>query len=234
MPRGPSGRPHGGLTTTGRGTVTVVPDLAVVTFGAEAVETDPAVALTRATEALGRLRDSLLGAGVDAEDLRTTGTTSWTDPGTVDPTDPAGSRPARTTVHLTVEAVLRDTATAGRVAQDAVLGAGPCARLEGTTFAVCDPARARREARDLAWADAVAAAEQLATLAGRPLGRVVDVREEGEPGPGPRAFAARAVGLELDPGRTTVTVTLVVRHTWADVPGGHGRDAEDDPPPEIG
>ncbi|HWS58395.1 MAG TPA: SIMPL domain-containing protein [Actinotalea sp.] len=223
---GPRGgrHPRGGLTTTGVGAVQAVPDIAVVRLAAQCTDEDAPTALATAAAASGAMVDVLLTAGVARRDIRTTATTSWTDPGQVEdgPGESRTVRRPRTTVSLGVEVTLRDTATAGELAARAVGAAGPAGRLDGTTFRVGDPVPAARRARELAFAQAVAAAEQLAALAGRALGPVLDVREESDGGPVAATFmATRAMARDvpLEAGEQEVRVRLTVRHAWAAAPG---------------
>ncbi|MCU1432647.1 MAG: hypothetical protein JWP95_1752 [Actinotalea sp.] len=206
----PSGRlPRGGITTTGAGSVRVAPDVVVVQLGAEVAHADPGLALAEASAALGAVRDALLAAGVDRDDVRTSATSSWTDPSV-----------PRTTVTLGLEVRLRDLASADRVLAAAVAAAGPAGRLHGTAFEVSDAAQAVSAARELAFRQAVDSAGQLADLAGRPLGPVLDVREERDDvipvAMGRMAAKDSAGGVPLEPGATEVRVVLVVRHAWAE------------------
>ncbi|NTW40205.1 MAG: SIMPL domain-containing protein [Cellulomonadaceae bacterium] len=220
---GPSRYPRGGLTTTGVGVVDVVPDVAVVRLGAQVTDPSAPAALAAASAASAAILEALVAAGADRTDLRTAATSSWTDPG-VEPFGDQPGRGPRTTVSLTLEATLRDTATAGAVVAGALEAAGEPGRLESTTFRVADTGPAVVQARAAAFAEAVAAAEQLAVLAGRPLGAVLDVREESEASGGPVALMARAArDVPLEAGQQQVRVRLVVRHAWGDNAFGASR-----------
>jgi len=88
--------------------------------------------------------------------------------------------------------------------------------IDGVEFAVENDTELRARARDAAWADAHARASQLADLAGRPLGPVLDVvEEEHVPHPVARfaAVAAAASELSVEAGTVGVQVGLSVR--WA-------------------
>jgi uncharacterized protein YggE len=60
---------------------------------------------------------------------------------------------------------------------DAVAAGGDAVRLQGVEFTLEDDTQLRSAARAAAWEDARRAAEQLAGLAGRPLGAVRRVDE---------------------------------------------------------
>lgn len=223
----PTWGPRGGLTTVGTGRVRVVPDLAVVELAAQAVEADPAAALATASAAVRTLVASLASAGVAGSDVRTCATSTWTDPGsTVHEPDGDHVRPPRTTVRIAVEARL-EAAGSGEVLASVLEAAQGAATLDRTSFEISDDAPARRRARELAFEDASAAARQLAELAGRPLGQVLDVREEPDAvqGSGPVAFAARAATVPIEAGDREVVVRVQLRHAWGDL---HARAAETD------
>jgi len=210
--------PRGGLTTIGVGTVRAVPDVVVVRLAAQSTDPQAATALAAAGESSAAIIAALVAAGTERRDIRTVSTSSWTDPGQAADDAGQGGRRERTTVSIAVEATLRDTATAGQLAAGAVVAGGSCGRLEATTFQVADPGPAVAQARELAFDQAVAAAAQLAGLTGRPLGRVIDVREESEPAPrvmALKATRAMVADLPLEGGQQEVTVRLVVRHGWS-------------------
>lgn len=211
---------RGGITTTGTGSVEVTPDVVVARLAAHADDEDAPRALARATEALTRLRDALVAAGVGPADLRTSGTSSWTDPGDA-------GRPARTTVHMSLEARLPSDGPVGDTVREALAAAGEAGRLDGLDLAVRDAGDAYERARGAAFDAAVAAAAQIAGLAGRTLGPVVDVREEGTEAVHARAgsFAlAKADSMPVEAGTQQVTVRLVVRHGWAPDPADEGSE----------
>jgi uncharacterized protein YggE len=105
-------------------------------------------------------------------------------------------KPPRTTGFRAEHALtvtVRDIARLGEVMGAALAAGGDDVRLDGVEFAIADDAALRERAREAAWTDALSRAEQLARLAGRRLGPVLDVIE-GVPPPGgvrPMAMAAR-------------------------------------------
>lgn len=198
------------VTVTGRGRVALVPDVAVVELACEATGADPALALAAASSAMAQVRRVLVAGGVAPADARTRDLSLWGD------TDRDG-RPSGYRACLGLTATLRDVDGVGRLVADAIGASGPAGRLGGLRLESSEAASARSRARNLAWADAFAAAEQLATLAGLALGPVVDL-VDGEPaaaGPVPvaRALAlAKDAGPSLDPG--TIEVSAAVTVTW--------------------
>ncbi|WP_167496898.1 SIMPL domain-containing protein [Cellulosimicrobium funkei] len=199
-----------GVTTTGQGAVTVTPDVAVVELGAEASAPGVQDALDRANAGLAAARDALVAHGVAPSDLRTSQTSTWTEQREDGP---------RTTARLTLRATLRDVGASGEVVRAALDAAGPVGRLDSTSLAVGDPGPLAAAAREAAFADARARAEQYARLAGRSLGPVVEIREDdGAPAPVARVLAAKATSdaLVVEPGRQEVRATVTVRWELAD------------------
>lgn len=206
-----------GVTTTGTGRVAVQPDVVLARLAAQVTGPQAAAAHHAAARASRGMLDALRARGVAPTDLRTT-TSSWTDRGEeVTEGRRSVTRLPRTTVTMVVEARLRDLTDAGDAIDAALVAGGEPARLESTSWQVSDPGVARVEARAAAFADAVGAARQLAELAGRPLGPVLEISETGSGGPGPvRARAMAAASVPLEAGEQEVVVELVVRHGWGD------------------
>lgn len=192
---------------TGTGVVDAVPDVVQIELGAQAVAPDVQQAIDAASAGLAAARASLLTSGVAPEDLATAQSSTWTE-------RPDNAEP-RTTARLTLHALVRDVDAAGEALRHALAAAGPVAQLESMHLRVGDPTDSLRVARERAFADARAKAEQLAGLAGRHLGAVVDIVEGGGGGGGPRMMAMRseAVGASfgVDAGTQEISSTVTVR-----------------------
>lgn len=204
-----------GVTTTGKATVRVVPDVATAVLGASVRADDVQDALARAEAAVAALRESLLADGLTPTDLRTEATNVWRDDGV----RPDGTERHSVTVRLTLRAVLRDLARAGDVVHRALVAAGDAAQLDSLTFGLTDPDEAARQARAGAYADAAAKAEQYAALAGQSLGAVVEVEDGEGPPPSPRPLARAAVAmsasLPVDAGEQEISASVRVHWAWA-------------------
>jgi hypothetical protein len=172
-----------------------------------------ALALADGEATARRIREALAAGGVAPADAATGIVTVHPEE------DFSGSRGPRLLGYRAehgIEIVLRDLDAAGRLLGDAVAAGGDGVRLQGVEFVLEDDAQLRGAARAAAWEDARRAADQLAGLAGRPLG---PVRRVDEGGGGrhlpirPRAMAlAAASGPEvgLQPGGIGVEVSLAV------------------------
>jgi uncharacterized protein YggE len=109
---------------------------------------------------------------------------------------------------------VRELDRAGAVMGAAVEAGGDAARLQGLSLALEDDAAVQAEAREKAFHDARAKAEQYAELTGATLGDVVWVREQvstAGPAPGFTTDAAAAEAVPIAAGSAEVVVTVAVR-----------------------
>ena len=199
-----------GVTVAGTGTATAVPDVVRATLGAEASAPDVDGALGTADDAARRIVDVLVERGVDRADVQTAGVQLYPQYG------PDGQPNAGYTARQDLTVTLRDLATAGDLIAAAVAAGGDAARLSGVSFAIADETPLRAEAREEAFADARAKAEQYAELVGRELGEPVSVREDAGPGAyGGGGFSGESAGavadVNLAPGTSEVSTTATVR-----------------------
>ena len=202
-----------GVVVTGAGTAAAPPDIVRISLAAEANADTVTEALNQATTGLARMRSVLADAGIPGADLRTTDTSVHIDHG------PRGEGPQRFVARLGLTAAVRDVATAGTIVQNALAEAGDTGRLSGLSFALADPSALLATAREAAFADARAKAEQFAALAGRELGAVVNIDDTAAGGaiPLPRRIAAAPLAAEFDVegGQQEVSAHVVVRWSWA-------------------
>ena len=203
-----------GITVLGSGSAAAAPDVLVLQLGAEVRHPNVSAALGQASAALSAMVARLRAAGVAEADLRTSGASLWSQ------TDQHG----RLTGHVAnqqLTAKLRDLVTAGDLVVEVVAAGGEAARLHGLAFAFDDDTSLRAQAREQAFADARAKAEQYAALAGRPLGPVRRVREEtGQHRPIPMRYAVAqsmaAESMPVEAGSQEITATVEVEWTFAD------------------
>jgi uncharacterized protein YggE len=210
------------VTVAGAGAATAVPDTALLQLGVETRGSTPAEALDACGRALDQILAALDAAGIEPARRTTSGLELHEDwetrqPGRGPIAYVAGAR-------LTVRLARPDRA--GQVAATAVAVGGDGARVHGLSFVVGDPAAVAAAAREAAWRDAQARAEQYAALAGASLARVLEIRET-PPAPEARPMArlaAEAVPAApaTEPGETTVWAAVTV--TWALEPGPSGPD----------
>jgi uncharacterized protein YggE len=205
----------------GIGTSSAEPDVGRIALVAAATRPSVSEAVAAEEEAARGIREALLSHGIAGADaatsrLRVYPTRTYRD-----------DEPGVTVFHAEqgVAVTVRDLSTLGPALADALAAGGDESGVEGIEFAVDDPAPLRVRAREAAWADAVARAQQLARLCGRPLGPVLHVSEAEVPGNDrPTAHEVMRGGstaaVSATPGRVEISVSLRVH--WALGPHGDG------------
>jgi len=193
------------ITVVGEGSVSTTPDIMRLDTGVEARRPTAGEAFTAARGAAADLTRALLAAGVAAKDLRTDELTlapEYKDYPTI-----SGYRATQG-----VEAVVRDIDKADDVV-DAAAAVGETVRFNGVTFEVSDNQVPLRLAREAAFRDAKSRATQYARLAGRGLGRVMEIIEQNVTPPTPFVgFAAAIDRASISPGTKNVSVSVRVVH----------------------
>jgi uncharacterized protein YggE len=199
-----------GITVVGAGTASAVPDVLVLDVGAEVRHRDVSAALGQASAALSAMTARLRAGGVPEEDLRTAGASLWSQ------TDENG----RLTGHVASQqltAKLRDLSGAGDLVVQVIAAGGDAARLHGLSFALDDNTELLVQARERAFADARARAEQYAALAGRALGPVRRVSEStGTDRPLSLMKFAAADSMPVQAGTQEIAASVEVEWTFAD------------------
>ncbi|WP_431954539.1 SIMPL domain-containing protein [Nocardia lijiangensis] len=221
----------GTVTTFGQGSVRATPDLMRVTLSIETRASKVALAYGQAGERVSAVTAALRGNGVADADIATSGLSVRTE--TVW-TEGQGNRITGYLATADLTVALRDIdatpeasgadASPGPAAiiADAVEAGGDDVRLGGLTLTFADQEGLLARARDAAWDNALAKAEQYAARAGRALGPVLEITENAASAPpfaprvramsapvGEVAFAA-AVPVEL--GESEISAS--VRATW--------------------
>jgi uncharacterized protein len=201
------------VTVAGSGGATAVPDTALLQLGVETRGSTPAEALDGCRLALDQVLAALDAEGVEPARRATGGLELHEDWESRQP----GKGPVRYLANVRLTVRLAQPARAGQVAAAAVAVGGDAARVHGLSFVVGDPAAVAAAAREAAWGDALARAEQYARLAGAALGPVLEIREA--PPPPPDARPMRLLAAEAPPGPATepgeTTVWAAVSVTWA-------------------
>jgi uncharacterized protein YggE len=135
------------LTVTGTGTVSVPPDIVVVSLGVQTVGPDIARAVASNNEAAGAVQAAARELGVADEDIRTT----YFYVSTQQQYDEFGNVTGEVTywVDNTISLTLRDTSKLGDLLEAAVdAGANS---ISGVTFSVDDPSAAERKPARRPW-----------------------------------------------------------------------------------
>ena len=176
-----------GIAVSGRGTVAVDPDIAILSLRVEARETTVSEARQVAATAMESARAALTGAGV-AEDDIVTRNFSIQPQFTFVERDSALGKYGESViigyiVSNSVEVTIRDLDNVGTVIDEISEAAGDEVRINGISFGLDNPALYGDTARDLAARDAHGKAELYARILGVELGPVVFLQETGGTSP---------------------------------------------------
>lgn len=208
-----------GITVVGTGRITGRPDTLRATVGVDVERPTVQEALDAANRATEETLEALRSAGVAEEDIATTEFS-------VRPRHREGpdDRPEIRgyTVTNLVEVTIRDLSVAGETLDAAVEAAGDAARVRGLRFSLEDNQELLSQAREAAFAEARAKAEQYAQLSGGSLGSLVSLTETAGDQPPPVPFAgdvargeaaAPAARPPIEPGTQEVIVRVTA--TWS-------------------
>ncbi|MEZ5092346.1 SIMPL domain-containing protein [Nocardioides sp.] len=195
------------VTTTGRGTVQVVPDAAVVTIGARHQASGVAEACA-GVDSAARSIGEVARRHTDEARISSTGLTVW-------PAHDRSGQPSGFEARHSLRIRVADVTAAGRLLAELAEEVGDRLTIDGVSLTVSDPGPAAEAAREAAYADARERAEALAALSDASLGEVVTVVED-EPGfARPVALAAgRAAKADLAFEAGEQGVSATVRITW--------------------
>ncbi|MCZ4499503.1 MAG: hypothetical protein JWQ74_2056 [Marmoricola sp.] len=203
---------HHYVEVTGTGAATQAPDRIDLNLGLTAVRPDVGEALAHVDARAAELGAALRSHGLADADIRTTGTSLYEEYAGADGAR-AGFRAGFRAGHdLSVR--VADASTVSAVVEAAVAAAGNDLRINGLTWSVADDTDLVRRAREAAFDDARAKADELATLAGRSLGALMRITEGPSAGGGiPRLALAKAdaAGFAPEPGSSRTEVALVIR-----------------------
>ena len=208
-----AGAEQTGISVTGTGAVTVVPDVEILIMGVEVMRETVAEAREKAAAANQAIRDSLEDNGVEERDVATQFFNIF-------PQYAFEERRAPEIIGFTVTNQLRvkvrEIDSVSDVLDGAIAAGGDAVRVQSISFTVDEPEQFFDEARAEAMADARERAEQLADLAGVSLGppRTISESRGGGPIPfpvGAGAFRAEAqAATPISPGETEIALTVFV------------------------
>ncbi|MCM6774369.1 SIMPL domain-containing protein [Nocardia sp. CDC159] len=207
------------VTTLGHGTASATPDRMQVTVSVETRASTVASAYNRAGERTAAVTAALRADGVRPADIATSGLsvhteTTWIEGG--------GSRITGYVASTSLTVSLRtdqDDSDPAAIIGHAVDAGGDDVRLGGLNLTFADQEALLVRARDAAWDNARAKAEQYALRADRKLGPVLEITEHtSAPSPIPHhagflaAKAEAAAPVPIEYGESEVSAT--VRATW--------------------
>lgn len=211
-PPAPADGRESGISVAGTGEVTGTPDTLTMTFGVRVVADTVAEAVAEAAAGAEAVISALEDAGVAEADIQTANYSiypryDWRNNQEV----LLGYE-----VSNTVVAKIRDLDAAGATIDAVTDAGGDAVTVSGVSFSIEDNDELIEAAREVAWNDAMAKAEQLAALGGVSLGSPISISESFSTSRPPIAYEEYAVGGADDaatpivPGEQQVTVTIQV------------------------
>lgn len=200
------------ISVNGSGKVSVTPDVALINLGVEAINPDPARAISDNTERMNAVINAIKALGVEAKDIQTTNFSMWIE----NIYDINGRNTGETRYHVInqISVKVRDIAKTGDVLT-AALQAGANS-VNGISFTVADQTAYIEAARAAAVANAKAKAEQLARGLGVSVGKVRTISEYSYTPVYAEAKADRALGMgggasvPVETGQFEITVDVQV------------------------
>jgi len=208
-----------GIWVTGKGEVSVVPDIITLSLGVQVQKASVAEAQAEASEAMDKVMAALKDNGVAEEDIQTRyfnirQRTKWDR-------EKEEEIVVGYQVSNMVSAKIRDIDKAGTIIDAVVEAGGEFIRIHGLSCSVEDPSAYYEELREKAMADAEAKAKQLAELAGITLGKATYV-SEGIQTPIPRWMDYMGGGMApapeaappppISPGETKLSLTVQIAY----------------------
>ena len=177
-----------GISVSGEGSVDLVPDLALLNVGVEAMAESVSQARDEAAQAMDAIIAAVKAHGLEDRDIQTRAFNIWPQ---YQYHNDGRSTLVGYTVNNSATVKIRDINNVGPIIDDVANAGGNATRIDGIRFTVEDPKPYMAALREAAFQDAMAKAEHLATLAGVELGPLTFVTESsGAPVVREAAFAA--------------------------------------------
>lgn len=217
-----------GIWVTGEGSVTMEPDLAVLSLGVEVIALPLADANATAATAMDAIMEALAANGVEEKDIQTHDFDIRPRYEWVEEVDASGRRSGNEElvgyrVRNNVTAKVRDLDTIGAVIDAAIVGGGDATRFDDLRFTVEDTSAVMEDLREAAVMDAMDKAQRMADTAGVALGSLAYIADApaagGSPGYLESSLAFRAAPAAAAPVTSIsggeLEVTLFVNAAFA-------------------
>lgn len=202
-----------GISVLGTSTVTGTPDVLTLSMSVAVTRPSASQALSAMNASAAKLQSALKSQGIDAKDLQTSNLSLYPNYGEKSVID--GYQASQS-----VNATLRDLATAGATIGKVTDALGNDARIEGLSFGLESDSALLKEARAKAIADAKVRAQTYAEAANRSVGDILSIAEPGVTfSVQPTYKAAEAASptgagssVQLQPGSQEVEVSVTVTY----------------------
>ncbi|WP_206601898.1 SIMPL domain-containing protein [Oceaniglobus indicus] len=200
----------GRLTVMGEGSVSVVPDMAILTLGVQTEDSAATAAFDAASATMEKILAALRDSGIEAGDLQTSGLSLSPVYGERYEDAPRAPTMYRASSDLNVR--VRDLDRLGAVIDAAAKAGGNS--FGGLRFALSDPDEAENAARRAAVQDAQDKAALFADAAGQTIGGVIEM-DETQTGGGPMPMMEASVMRSMPAAEGTLDVQAGVRIVFA-------------------
>ncbi len=206
-----------GIWVNGVGSVSAPPDLVELNLGVSATADTVSEARQSAAEAMTAVIGYLVGSGVATSDIRTQHISIQPQYDWQERVEEGIRRSERVLtgyqVSNTVQVLVREMDRTSELLDGAAAAGGDLIRVNGITFTIEDTSELAKQAREMAVADALTRAVELAAYSGVTLGPLVYLSEVStQPVFAERAFAAVAAdssaSTPISPGEQEVRVTV--------------------------
>ena len=177
------------MSVSGTGKVSGVPDVLRLDMGVQHTGNDVNAALNAANRDVAAIKKALDRYEVEDGDIQTSQLS-------INPHYENNGKVNGYDVFQGLTIKLRDLDRAGQAISAAAEAGGNATRINGVSFDIEDNAKLIQAARDAAFADAKAKAEQYAELAGRRLGNVTTISEDTSFDGAPIPYAAERMAAD--------------------------------------
>ena len=207
-----------GIWVTGHGAVTIEPDLALLNLGVETRAKTVEEARAEAAAAMTAIINALKDRGVADRDIQTRYFNIYPEYSYPEVYED-GYRYNKQVltgyrVSNNVVAKVRDMDAVGVTIDDVVAAGGDATRIQSIQFTVDDPSAAQTQAREDAVLDAVAKAQQFATLTGVTRGALLYIAESGASAPVTYDYGVRAESFAADGASTPISLGEMEIHVY--------------------
>ena len=189
-----SGSSDAGIWVMGQGTITLEPDLVLLSIGVETMADTVAIARGDAAEAMAAIVVAVKTRGLEDTDIQTVSFNIWPryeyPEVLVDGNRTRKQTLVGYTVSNTASIKVRDIDAVGEIIDDVAAAGGDSTRINGIKFTIEDTSGYMEQLREDAVNDAIAKAEQFAKLTGVIVGGLVFISETGGGSPVVQNFGA--------------------------------------------
>ena len=197
---------NSGIHVTGIGSKDAKPDLSVVNIGVETRGETVATARSKAASSMSKVLTSLDKNDVDTKDVQTSNFSIY--PEYVYEDVPGKRYSVQKLIGYrvanAVKVKVRNLDRLGDIIDDAASSGGDDIRINGISFTIEDTKVLEDLARELAVADAINKAEEIARLTGTSLGRIVDIVDNPSNNPSSN-FSRMEMGMLADYASTPIS-----------------------------